>query len=155
MYNVILSVFKPLILFIQSPCVVNKPVVIPKKRKFSNVSLDSADVDDILLPLVNSYSSVPLRNLTSESEISLEQTNEGQYLLLSIIFLMLVMEVVILDYKLHVVFIGGFRTGQFYYGRTRWTTVYFRQSESTECRNNYRRCECLVIFCNYSYRSCE
>jgi len=54
--------------------------VIPKKRKFSNVSLDSIDsLDDaVSFPQRDaSYSSVPARSQTSESDISLEQTNEG------------------------------------------------------------------------------
>lgn len=57
----------------------NKPAVIPKKRKFSNVSLDSVDsLDDALsFPRRDTYSSVPGRSQTSESEISLEQTTEG------------------------------------------------------------------------------
>jgi len=53
--------------------------VIPKKRKFSNVSLDSVDsLDDVVsFPQRDSYSSVPIRSQTSESEISQEPTNEG------------------------------------------------------------------------------
>ncbi|XP_022173862.1 uncharacterized protein LOC111036220 isoform X4 [Myzus persicae] len=63
-----------------SPCTVNKPAVIPKKRKFSNVSLDSVEsLDDaVSFPQRDtSSSSVPVRSQTSESsDISLEQTNE-------------------------------------------------------------------------------
>lgn len=62
-----------------SPCIINKPAVIPKKRKFSNVSLNSIDsLDDIVsFPRRDtSYNSIPVRNQTSESDVSLEQTNE-------------------------------------------------------------------------------
>lgn len=55
--------------------------MIPKKRKFSNVSLDSVESLDNAVPFPQrdtSYSSVPVRSQTSESsDISLEQTNEG------------------------------------------------------------------------------
>lgn len=65
----------------QSPCTVSKPAVIPKKRKFSNISLDSTDsLDNILsFPRGDSYIAPVRRIQSSESEISLEQTNEGQY----------------------------------------------------------------------------
>lgn len=55
----------------------------PKKRKFSNVSLEGVDSlhEEISFPpKETSFSSVPVRSQTSESEISLEQTNEGLYL---------------------------------------------------------------------------
>lgn len=55
--------------------------MICKKRKFSNVSLNSTDsLDDaVSFPQKEaSYSSVPVRNQTSESsDVSLEQNNEG------------------------------------------------------------------------------
>uniref|UniRef100_A0A2S2QNS2 Protein winged eye n=1 Tax=Sipha flava TaxID=143950 RepID=A0A2S2QNS2_9HEMI len=60
----------------------NKPAVIPKKRKFSNVSLDSVDslLDDEVLFTRRDKFPVRLlpmnRSQTSESEISLEQTTE-------------------------------------------------------------------------------
>uniref|UniRef100_A0A2S2NW39 Protein winged eye n=1 Tax=Schizaphis graminum TaxID=13262 RepID=A0A2S2NW39_SCHGA len=63
-----------------SPCTVNKPAVIPKKRVFSNTSLDSIDsLDDTTLfpQKETSYSSVPVRSQTSESsDNSLALTNE-------------------------------------------------------------------------------
>lgn len=55
--------------------------MIPKKRKFSNVSLDSEESLDDAVSFQQrdtSYNSVPVRSQTSESsDISLEQTNEG------------------------------------------------------------------------------
>lgn len=58
--------------------------MIPKKRKFSNVSLDSVDSlldDDVSFPPRDTYPVrlVPMnRSQTSESEISLEQNTEGK-----------------------------------------------------------------------------
>ncbi|CAH1708038.1 unnamed protein product [Aphis gossypii] len=63
-----------------SPCAINKPAVIPKKRMFSNASLDSVDsLDDTALfpQREESYSPIPVRSQTSESsDNSLAQTNE-------------------------------------------------------------------------------
>lgn len=64
-----------------SPCTtITKPVVVPKKRKFSNVSLDSATdslVNEVSsIPPMDTCSSVPARSHTSESDISLGQNNE-------------------------------------------------------------------------------
>jgi len=66
---------------LQTSCTdVTKPAIIPpKKRKFSNVSFDSINsLDDALsFPQSDTFSSVPLRSQTSESEISLEPNNDG------------------------------------------------------------------------------
>lgn len=55
--------------------------MIPKKRMFSNTSLDSVDsLDDTALfpQREESYSPIPVRSQTSESsDNSLAQTNEG------------------------------------------------------------------------------
>lgn len=66
-------------IMLQSPCIAIKPAVIPKKRKFSNVSLESVDSLDnnLSFPKKDTFSSVPVRCQTSESEISTEQTTEG------------------------------------------------------------------------------
>lgn len=66
---------------LQTPCPdVIKPAIIPKKRKFSNVSFDSINsLDDAAsFQRSDTLSSVPLRSHTSESEISLEQNNDGE-----------------------------------------------------------------------------
>lgn len=70
-------------IMLQSPCTAIKPAVIPKKRKFSNISLESIDSLDnnVSFPKKDTFTSVPIRCQTSESEISTEQTNEGMYLI--------------------------------------------------------------------------
>ncbi|VVC35716.1 Hypothetical protein CINCED_3A015236 [Cinara cedri] len=64
-----------------SPCTVIKPAVIPKKRKFSNISLESIDSLDnnVSFPKKDTlFSSVPIKCQKPEPEISLEQSNQEQ-----------------------------------------------------------------------------